>query len=153
MPFKQDDIQIQLQAKVFDFALMELVRQHRDTFNPLWTVDSWVKFLIWMSLNSGLSGERESLEQFAEALGDPLTIRMRQIFFERILDQFSIKLFADPAEEKVLVMPIDHKLKITNEMAHKALQEVGLFHKVVTDQEFWQNLDLVIAIPWQVPDN
>ncbi len=152
MPFHQDDIQVQLQAKVFDFALMELVRQHRETFQPLWTVDSWVKFLIWMSLNSGLSGERESLEQFAEALGDALSIRMRQLFFERNLDQSSIKLFADPAEAKVLVMPTDPKVKMTNEIVHQALQEVGLFQQVVTDPEFWQNLDLVIAIPWQVFD-
>ena len=152
MPFHQDDTQIQLQAKVFNFALMELVRQHRETFQPLWTVDSWVKFLIWMSLNSGLSGEKESLEQFAEALGDSLSIRMRQIFFERKLDEPSIKLFADPAEAKVLVMPIDPKLEITNEIVHKALHEVGLFQQVVTDPECWQNLDLVIAIPWQVFD-
>ena len=38
--------QTRIQAKVFDFALGELVRAHRDSFQPVWTVDSWVKFLI-----------------------------------------------------------------------------------------------------------
>ena len=49
-----------LQARVFDFAIAELVFQHRTGFDPLWTVDSWVKFLIWLALNCGLSGERET---------------------------------------------------------------------------------------------
>ena len=57
-----DDSQaILFQGKLVDFALAELVRQHRDSFQPLWTVDSWAKLLIWMALNCGLSGERESL--------------------------------------------------------------------------------------------
>lgn len=73
--------QIQIQAKVFDFALVELVLKHRDSFQPLWTLDSWVKFLIWMTLNCGLSGDRESIELFTEALGSRLCSRMRRIFF------------------------------------------------------------------------
>ena len=43
-----------IQAKIFDFALIELVQSHRDSFQPLWTVDSWVKFQIWMALNLSL---------------------------------------------------------------------------------------------------
>ena len=61
----------QLQGTLVDFALMELIRQHRESFQPLWTVDSWAKLLIWLALNCGLSGERDSLEQFAKALGAP----------------------------------------------------------------------------------
>ncbi|MED5469940.1 MAG: protein phosphatase, partial [Cyanobacteriota bacterium] len=45
-----DDSQaILFQGKLVDFALAELVRQHRDSFQPLWTVDSWAKLLIWMA--------------------------------------------------------------------------------------------------------
>ena len=152
MPFQQDEIQIQLQAKVFNFALTELVRQHRETFEPLWTVDSWVKFLIWMSLNSGLSGERKSLEQFADALGSTLTIRMRQIFFERTLDLAGLKVLADPAEEKVLVMPIQPQQIITNQMAIQAIEEVALLPRIIVDTSSWQAFESVIAIPWQSID-
>ncbi len=35
---------------------MELIYSKRDSFKPLWSVDSWVKFLIWAALNCGLSG-------------------------------------------------------------------------------------------------
>ena len=67
-----DDVEkrkIFIQSKVFEFAYSELVRSHRDSFQPLWTVDSWVKVLIWLALNCGLSGDRESLEIFSQALG------------------------------------------------------------------------------------
>jgi len=67
-----------IQAKAFEFALMELIYSKRDSFQPLWSVDSWVKFLIWLSLNCGLSGDKESLELFAQAMGSPLTSRMRK---------------------------------------------------------------------------
>ena len=63
----ENAIKTSLQAKVFDFAIAELVLLHRERFKPLWTVESWVKFLIWMALNCGLSGEKESLELFAKA--------------------------------------------------------------------------------------
>ena len=39
-----------LQATLFDFSIAELVRQHRESFQPLWTAESWVKLLIWLSL-------------------------------------------------------------------------------------------------------
>ena len=60
--------QSNIQANMFDFALSELVRSQRNSFEPIWTVDSWVKFLIWISLNCGLPGDRQSLENFADAL-------------------------------------------------------------------------------------
>ena len=150
MPFQKDDIQTQIQAKLFDFALTDLVHQHRESFQPLWTVDSWVKFLIWLSLNCGLSGERESLKQFADALGVALTIRMRKIFFERLSNNYPLKVLADPAESKVLIMIIDQSFEMTNEFALEFLSEIGLFEKVVSDIRLWRALDGVIAIPWQV---
>ena len=71
-----------IQAKAFEFALLELIYSKRDCFQPLWSVDSWVKFLIWLSLNCGLSGDKENLELFAKAMGFPLTRRMRKIFLK-----------------------------------------------------------------------
>ena len=40
-----------LQATLFDFAIGELVRQHRESFAPLWTLESWAKLMIWLALN------------------------------------------------------------------------------------------------------
>ena len=152
MPLEKDDIQTQLQAKVFDFALNDLVRRNREAFQPLWTVDSWAKFLIWMSLNCGLSGDRESLEIFAKALGHNLSARIRQIFFERTLQKYSVKIFADPAEPKILVVSTDQQQLLSNEVALKAIEEVELLQRVVTDIETWEILHEVIAIPWQVAE-
>lgn len=70
----------QLQGTLVDFALLELIRQHRESFQPLWSVDSWAKLMIWLSLNCGLSGERDSLEHFAVALGERITSRLRRTF-------------------------------------------------------------------------
>ncbi|WP_320666739.1 protein phosphatase [Prochlorococcus sp. MIT 1307] len=140
--------QADIQAKLFDFALDELVLQQRDSFKPLWTLDSWVKFLIWMTLNVGLSGERGSIEQFVEALGSPLTARMRRIFFERVAYNFSLKVMADPSESRVLVMPIN-SCSITLEQAEQLLDQLGLIERVELDQTCWEELDAVIAIPWK----
>ncbi len=140
-----------LQAKIFDFALNELVCQSRESFKPLWTVESWVKFLIWLALNCGLSGERESLQIFADALGVSLTRRMRRLFFERVLDDMSLKILADPADSEVLVMPIDSSLSVSYEQAIKALESVGLIGLVISDRKSWQFLDALIVIPWQGP--
>ena len=94
-----------IQAKAFEFALMELIHSKRDSFQPLWSVDSWVKFLIWFSLNCGLSGDKESLELFAQAMGSPLTSRMRKIFFERALEDLSLHVMADPVSYTHLTLP------------------------------------------------
>ncbi len=138
-----------IQAKVFDFALTELVRKHRGSFKPVWTIDSWVKFLIWLALNCGLSGERESLELFADAMGQPLTSRMRRVFFERCLDDSSIKLMADPAESQVLIMPISGRPSIEIDQVKRVLDQVDLTEKIVLDERCWKFLDSAIAIPWQ----
>ncbi len=141
-----------LQAKIFDFALSELVCQHRDSFQPLWTVDSWVKFLIWLALNCGLSGERESLQFFADALGDGLTSRMRRLFFERVLDDLGLKFIADPADSEILLMPLNSSVSISYEEAMEGLETVGLIGRANCERDSWQFLNAVIAIPWEASD-
>ena len=141
--------QITIQAKAFDFALTELVRSHRDTFQPLWTVDSWVKFLIWIALNCGLTGERESLELFADSLGAPLTSRMRRLFFERTLDNLSLCVLADPAESTVLILPVDGKPQVSFHQASQGLETIGLSDVVSLDHITWTEKNGVISIPWK----
>ena len=137
-----------IQANMFDFALSELVRNQRNSFEPIWTVDSWVKFLIWLSLNCGLSGERESLENFANALGLTLTIKMRKIFFERSLEHLCIHLIADPSDRKVLLMPTHGCDSFTYLKCKEALDKVGLSKKLILDFKQWESHDQLIAIPW-----
>ncbi len=139
-----------IQAKVFEFALLELIYTKRDSFQPLWSVDSWVKFLIWLSLNCGLSGEKESLELFAKAMGSPLTSRMRKIFFERALEDLSIHVMADPAEMQVLIMPLEVDRRINDEDVVQALQTIGLSEKVSLSSAEWERHDTIVSIPWQV---
>ena len=141
--------QTHIQAQLFDFALMDLVCRHRESFEPLWTVDSWVKFLIWMTLNCGLSGEKESIELFIEALGTRLTTRMRKCFFERNLERFALQIMADPSESKVLVVSLTNSLSVNIDEVQLALEKVGIVERVELDQRFWQKLDGVIALPWR----
>ncbi len=145
----QKSMQIELQAKFFDFAVLELVLNHRESFQPLWTIDSWAKFMIWMALNCGLSGERESLEIFAESLGSPLTSRMRRCFFERTVDEIEVKIMADPAENYVLIMPINADSPLSFDKANHALKQVKLLDRIVNDRSSWQVLDSAIGIPWE----
>ena len=79
-----------LQATLFDFAIRELVRQHRQSFEPLWSAESWAKLLIWLSLNCGCSGDEAGLRAFAEALGPALSGRLRRLFFERELHDLGL---------------------------------------------------------------
>ena len=139
-----------IQAKAFEFALLELIYSKRDSFQPLWSVDSWVKFLIWLSLNCGLSGEKESLEMFAKAMGSPLTNRMRKIFFERALEDLSLHVMADPAEEQVLIMPIAVDQRMNNNDIVQALQTIGLSDKISLSSAAWERHDSIISIPWKV---
>ena len=139
-----------IQAKVFEFALLELIYTKRDSFQPLWSVDSWVKFLIWLSLNCGLSGEKESLELFAKAMGSPLTSRMRKIFFERALEDLSIHVMADPAEMQVLIMPLEVDRRINDKDVVQALQTIGLSEKVSLSSAGWERHDTIVSIPWKV---
>jgi len=139
-----------IQAKAFEFALMELIYSKRDSFQPLWSVDSWVKFLIWLSLNCGLSGDKESLELFAKAMGAPLTRRMRKIFFERALEDLSLHVMADPAEAQVLIMPIVVDKEINDNDVIQALQTIGLSEKVALSSAAWERHDSIVSIPWNV---
>ena len=139
-----------IQAKAFEFALLELIYSKRDSFQPLWSVDSWAKFLIWLSLNCGLSGEKESLEMFAKAMGSPLTSRMRKIFFERALEDLSLHVMADPAEMQVLIMPLEVDRRIDDKDVVKALQTIGLSEKVSLSSAGWERHDTIVSIPWKV---
>lgn len=148
----EDSQAILFQGKLVDFALAELVRQHRGSFQPLWTVDSWAKLLIWMALNCGLSGDRESLELFAEALGPKLTGRLRRLFYERTLEDLELQLMADPAEPQVLVIPMAPGVSVTHQQASRALDQVGLLERVDLDRSRWQSLDAVVVIPWKASE-
>jgi hypothetical protein len=138
-----------LQAGVFDFALGELVRQHRESFAPLWTTESWAKLMIWLALNSGCSGDRETLEGFAAALGPVVCGRTRRLFFERELSELNLKLMADPAEAQVLVWPLEPGGdRLDLERVAAALEAVGLMERVV-EPEHWQLLENLVALPWR----
>ena len=138
-----------LEATLFDFAIAELVRQHRDSFQPLWTAEAWAKFLIWLALNCGCSGEQEGLEAFAVALGPVMTGRMRRVFFERELEDLDLQVMADPAERQVLVLPMGPALGAMDPVAvAQALERVGLMDRVAADSGAWQQLEAVVAIPW-----
>ncbi len=137
-----------IQANMFDFSLSELIRNQRNSFHPKWTVDSWVKFLIWLSLNCGLSGEKESLARFVDALGTPLTIKMRKLFFERTLEDMSLYVIADPADPQVLVMPMSEQVLLTDETCKQALLSLDLLPRVIQDFNAWDQHDKLIAIPW-----
>jgi hypothetical protein len=140
---------INLQATLFDFAIGELVRQHRESFQPLWSADSWAKLLIWLALNCGCSGERESLEAYAEALGPGLTGRMRRIFFERELEDLELRVLADPAEPQVLVLPLGPAWPLDHGRVAAALERLGLFGLVAAEPQCWQQLEAALALPWQ----
>ncbi len=115
-----------LQATLFDFSIAELVRQHRESFQPLWTAESWVKLLIWFSLNCGSSGDEAGMARFVEALGPSLTTRMRRVFFERELEALDLQVMADPAEQQVLVLPMGPGVPLDLERAATVIEQVQL---------------------------
>ncbi|MEA5443403.1 protein phosphatase [Cyanobium gracile] len=138
-----------LQGTLFDFAIAELVRSHRESFPPLWTAESWAKLMIWLALSCGCSGEVRALEAFAAALGPALTARMRRLFFERELSDLNLRVMADPAEQQVLLLPLDAGLDADFAAAGAALQAVGLSDRVTPDRSRWQSLEALLAVPWQ----
>ena len=144
----ENPMDTELQVKAFYFALDELVLKHRESFQPHWTLDSWVKFLIWLSLNCGFSGEKESLEQFVTALGSALTIRMRKIFFERVADNLSLHVMADPADSQVLIMPLGSDVSLTHGKVQEVLDVLRLKPRVSNEFSEWESHDRLIAIPW-----
>ncbi len=146
-----------LQGTLFDFAIAELVRQHRQSFPPLWTAESWAKLLIWLALSCGCSGDARALEAFAAALGPALTARMRRLFFERELLDLNLRVMADPAEKQVLLLPLepgadtdgDAAGAIAPERVAAALEAVGLSRLVSDDRRRWQSLEALVAVPWK----
>lgn len=146
-----------LQGTLFDFAIAELVRGHRESFPPLWTAESWAKLMIWLALSCGCSGEARALEAFAAALGPALTGRMRRLFFERELPDLNLRVMADPAEHQVLVLPLDPGLdadvapagSLDPERVAAALRVVGLSTLATADRRRWQPLEALMAVPWQ----
>jgi hypothetical protein len=139
-----------LQATLVDFALAELVRQNRSSFEPLWTAESWAKLLIWLALNCGCSGDEIGLKAFAAALGPALSARLRRTFFERELPDLDLQVMADPSELQVLVLPLAPGGEpLTQKRAAMALERVGLSGRVVPQQQDWRILEAAIAIPWQ----
>ncbi len=143
-----------LQATLVDFAITELVRQHRTSFPPLWTSESWAKLLIWLALNCGCSSDAAALAGFAEALGPALTRRMRRVYFERELPDLNLQLMADPAEQQVLALPIDPLLTSgapDPEQVARALVRVGLTDRVLADRDRWQSLEALLSLPWADP--
>ena len=146
-----------LQATLVDFALGELVRQQRQSFQPLWTRESWAKLLIWLALNCGCGTDPASLEAFAAAIGPGQTARMRRQFFERQLEDLNLMVLADPAEQQVLVWPLgpvigaDGVHDLAFDRVAAALERVGLAAHVVADRSRWQSLEKVVAVPWSQP--
>jgi len=142
-----------LQATLVDFALAELVRANRSSFEPLWTSESWAKLLIWLALNCGCSGDEAGLKAFAGALGTHQTGRMRRLFFERELLDLGLQVMADPAEQQVLVLPVEPlEAPLELERVAHALDRLGLSECVVLQRERWQQLDALVAIPWRQAD-
>jgi hypothetical protein len=143
-----------LQATLVDFALAELVRAHRESFAPLWTRESWAKLLIWLALNCGCPGERDDLERFAAALGPALTARMRRVFYQRELADLDLQVMADPAEPRVLVLPMGPAPgALEPARVAVALERVGLLERVAADRDRWQRLEDLVAVPWRPPSD
>lgn len=137
------------QAALFAFAISELVRQHRESFEPLWTVDSWAKLLIWLALSSGCGTDPASLEGFAAGLGQPLSSRLRRVFFERELDDLNLRLLADPAEEQAIALPIEAQAGGPEPRGVlAALERVGLSERLAPP-EHWRQHEGLIALPWR----
>ena len=138
-----------LQATLVDFALAELVRQHRESFEPLWSQESWAKLLIWLALNCGCSGDEAGLKTFAEAIGTMQMGRLRRVFFERELGDLELQLMADPAEQQVLVLPQGPAEEVLqNGRLAQSFERVGLTALLPADQARWQQLDAVVVVPW-----
>jgi len=139
-----------LQATLVDFALAELVRSHRDSFQPRWTAESWAKLLIWLALNCGCSGDRAGLEHFAQALGPALGARLRRLYFQRDLEDLDLQLLADPAEPQVLVLPLGGDgAGLNPPRIVQALERVGLAPLLLMEQERWSRLEQAVVIPWR----
>ena len=90
------------------------------------------------------------MQQFADALGTPLALRLRRLFFERELEDLNLLIKADPAEPQVLVLPLDplRDAEVSLGLAAEGLQRTGLEPLVVADRLAWQVAQGLVAIPW-----
>jgi len=142
---------VALQATLVDFALGELIRSHRASFPPPWSHESWAKLLIWLALNCGCGSDPAALEAFANALGDPLARRLRQLFFSRELVDLNLQVLADPSESQVLVQPLQARGTEPPDagLVAQALERTGLRSRVVADPGHWRKLEALVAIPWR----
>ncbi|MFN9643903.1 MAG: protein phosphatase [Cyanobacteriota bacterium] len=137
------------QPALFHFAITELVRRNRDSFQPLWTVESWAKLLIWLALSSGCPTDQAALEGFAAGLGPALSQRLRQVFFTRELEELNLRLLADPAEEQALALPLDVLAGPLEPAAVRGgLLRVGLEERVAAPDQ-WRQHEALIALPWR----
>jgi len=142
-----------LRVNLGDFALAELVRQHRTSFAPPWSIESWAKLLIWLALNSGCSGDTASLEAFATCLGPERSARLRRLFYSREFEASGLRLLADPAEGQVLVegalFAAGDGSESDLEPVAAALDATGLTALVVPDRQRWQRRHGVVVIPFR----
>ena len=137
------------QAALIELAITELVRRHRESFAPLWTVESWAKLLIWFALSCGCPTDQASLEGFAAGLGAAISSRMRRVFFERELEELNLRLLADPAESQAVALPLEAQAGPAQvERVEEALKRVGLVDRVAPSERWQQHGDL-IALPWR----
>ena len=111
--------------------------------------------IIKTQVNAGMRRElyyfrdQQGLEAFAMALGPVMTGRMRRVFFERELEDLDLQVMADPAEQQVLVLPMGPGLGAMDPVGvAQALERVGLMDRIPADSSAWQQLDAVVAIPW-----
>jgi len=118
-----------LRANLVDFALAELVRQHRASFAPLWTIESWAKLLIWLALNSGCSGDIASLEAFAAALEGYLARRWRAPRSPRRY-RYDLAILHDPEE----AMPPSNKRAIRKFI--EAGKKHGIDAELITRRDY-----------------
>ena len=138
-----------LRARLVDLALDDLVRSRRTAFSPLWSVESWAKLLIWMALRCGSGPDREALEAFAAALDEPLSARLRQLFFSREDIDEGLRLLADPAQPEVLLLAIDAADTPPDaDRAAACFRRHGLSDRLDPDPAHWHERPGLLAVPW-----
>ena len=84
-----------------------------------------------------------------------LSGRLRRIFFERELHDLGLQVMADPAEQQVLVLPLDGGADraggadtLMQERVAAALERLEL-QPLVAEAGRWQKLEALVAIPWR----
>jgi hypothetical protein len=127
------------------------VRQHRTSFQPVWSVESWAKLLIWLALNSGCPAD--SLAAFTAALDPARSRRLRRLFFSRELEADGVRLQADPADGQVVLQGLEPAASsvaagpLESGRIGAVLQRVGLQELVVAEPQRWERRDGLLLIP------